>query len=66
MCQFPFPVPYTVEPVYPPLGYPYPPPPQGWFPPHQGEGMLPRATCELWTRPALSPHVVASVDSDGV
>ena len=28
--------------------------------------MLPRATCELWTRPVLSPHTVVSADSDGM
>ena len=63
--MYPFPVPYTVGPVYLPLGYPSTPP-QGWFPPHQGEDVLPRATCELQTRPVLSSHTVVSVDSAGV
>ena len=40
-------------------------PPHGWPSPHQGEGMLPRAACELWPR-LLSPCAVSSADSDGM
>ena len=48
----------AVGPVCPPPGYHSTPPPHGWPPPHQGEGVLPRATCELWPRLILSPHTV--------
>ena len=58
LCQFPFPVHYAVGPVSPPPGYRFTPPPHGWPPPHQGEGVLPRTTCELWPRLILSPHTV--------
>ena len=63
LCQILFPVYYTDEPVYPPPGYHSLPPPHGWTPPHQGEGTLPRVTCELWTRLVLSPHAVLSADN---